>query len=86
MEMRPANIADRHVSTQQAFKWLEFEHLPSGSPQRIVSSMFHDLATNLLYSLGDGPEFTLCLRSLSQAKDYAVHQAVEDSRTDAANE
>jgi hypothetical protein len=72
------NVEGRHPSTQQAARWFAFDHLPAGSPQRLTSSLCHDLAEDLIDSLNDGPELTLALRHLEQAKNYAVHQAIQD--------
>ena len=72
----------RHPSTQQAARWFDFDHLPAGTKRRKTSALCHDLAADLISSLNDGPELTLALRSLEQAKNYAVHQAILDEEAD----
>lgn len=67
---------ERHPATQQMLKHFDFEHLRS-SELKAVSRKFHGLAHELLPLLPDGPELTVCLRKLLEAKDCAVRAAVE---------
>ena len=51
-------------------KWFEYAHLP-GHLQR-VSGLFHTLALEIVSELEPGPERTVALRKLLEAKDAAV--------------
>ena len=53
-------------------QYFNFEHLPESLQQ--VSKPFHDLAYNLVSSMGnfDNPQLDLCLIDLLRAKDCAV--------------
>jgi len=54
-----------------------FAHLPD--ELAVVSREFHDLGHRLLAVLHDGPELTVALRKLLEAKDAAVRQVVEQN-------
>jgi hypothetical protein len=58
----------------------EYEHLPPHLGR--VSRPFHDLAHQVADDLGDGPELTVGLRKLLEAKDSIVRHAVLESRKD----
>lgn len=45
---------------------------------KATSKLFHDLAHQLAATLSTGPEFSVALRKLLEAKDAAVRQCVED--------
>ncbi len=51
-------------------KWFAFEHLPLSL--RDTSKKFHDLAEDMVESIESGPERTVALRKLLEAKDAAV--------------
>ena len=51
-------------------KWFEYSHLPP--PLRDVSRGFSVIAVQLCESLEAGPERTVALRKLLEAKDAAV--------------
>lgn len=55
---------------ERMLKWFAFEHLPE--PLRTVSGYFHDLAVTLCTIVDPGPERTVALRKLLEAKDAAV--------------
>jgi len=55
-------------------KWFDIEHL-SGKP-RDTSAMFADLAYRIEAVIAPGPERTVSLRCLLQAKDAAVRATV----------
>lgn len=55
-------------------KWFAYEHLKS--PLRDVSILFHDLATIVVRNIEPGPERTVALRKLLEAKDAAVRAAL----------
>jgi hypothetical protein len=51
-------------------KWFEFDHLPE--PLREVSRSFSALANTVCVLVERGPERTVALRKLLEAKDAAV--------------
>ena len=51
-------------------KWFEFSHLPAHLQD--VSRAFHSLAHDLVTEVPGGPERTVALRKLLEAKDAAV--------------
>lgn len=51
-------------------KWFAFAHLPEHL--QAVSKPFHDVATLLCDAIESGPERTVALRKLLEAKDAAV--------------
>jgi len=55
-------------------KWFEFGHLPP--KLQPVSSLFWDLACQLCALVPPGPERTVSLRKLLEAKDAAVRAAL----------
>jgi hypothetical protein len=67
-------VEDRHPSTQQVMRYFEYSH--RRNDLAVVSKEFHILAHRLLCLLPDGPELTVALRKLLEAKDAVVRQAV----------
>lgn len=55
-------------------KWFHYEHLPENL--QAVSKPFCDLAEGIVSTLASGPERTVALRKLLEAKDAAVRAAV----------
>lgn len=55
---------------ERMLKWFEFAHLPE--ELQSVSSQFYDLAHSLCALVEQGPERTVALRKLLEAKDAAV--------------
>ena len=51
-------------------KWFAYDHLPQ--PLKSVSQQFHVLATNVVADIEAGPERSVALRKLLEAKDAAV--------------
>jgi hypothetical protein len=75
-----AALSTRHPSTQEKCLWLEPNpNLPPGAPAT-VALMFRDLRDQLLEAVGDGPQLTIGLQRLIDAKDAIVRQAIADSR------
>lgn len=68
----------RHPGTTHLLSLFAYEHLPPSL--QIVSKPFHDLAYQMVGSMGleDGPELSVALRKLVEAKDCAVRQRVID--------
>jgi len=76
--MSHLSLADRHPSTQEKMRWLTPNPgLPSGLPAT-VSRMFFDTGVKLVGILEDGPQLTIALQRLVDAKDAAVRQAIAD--------
>ena len=55
-------------------KWFEYEHLPEHL--QAVSMPFCKLAENVVATVPEGPERTVALRKLLEAKDAAVRAVV----------
>jgi hypothetical protein len=55
---------------ERMLKWFAFEHLPAHLQE--VSARFADLATSIVDTIEPGPERTVSLRKLLEAKDAAV--------------
>jgi hypothetical protein len=68
------NLADRHPATQQVARFFEFGHLPE--PQRRLSAPCYLLAEQMIRALPDGPELTVGLRKLLEAKDCFVRASL----------
>ena len=62
-----------HPSTEAILKFFEFDHLPQHL--QAISRPFGELAVMVSETL-EGPEATVCLRKLLEAKDCAVRAAV----------
>lgn len=70
-----------HPSTAAILRYFKSEHLP---PQlRVVSYPFANLAHAMVGTLPAGPEVTVCLRKLLEAKDCAVRAALDPPKDDA---
>lgn len=61
----------RHVGTQHIAQFFDYEHL-SREDMRAVSKQCHDLAAGMVAAVPDGPELTVGLRKLLEAKDCFV--------------
>lgn len=59
---------------ERMMKWFEYEHL--SGPPRNTSQIFSELAHSLVVRLEPGPERTVALRKLLEAKDAAVRATV----------
>jgi hypothetical protein len=62
-----------HPATAQVLRFFAFEHLPPKLQE--ISKPFAELADRVAHEL-DGPEATVCLRKLLEAKDCAVRAAL----------
>lgn len=58
------------MDTERMLKWFEYGHLPEHL--QAVSKPFGDLAVSLCETVQPGPERTVALRKLLEAKDAAV--------------
>ena len=61
---------EKSVQQECMMKWFAFDHLPEHL--RETSRGFHVLACNLCSMIEAGPERTVALRKLLEAKDAAV--------------
>lgn len=73
-ENQNAPIAVPAEPEERMLKWFTFNHLPV--PLRTVSSFFWDAACKICAVVPGGPERTVSLRKLLEAKDAAVRAAV----------
>lgn len=76
-----SNLADRHPATQQLLDFFAYDHLPPALAA--VSKPFSDLAHNFADSEASGPEMTVCLRKMLEAKDCAVRAHVAAKKVSA---
>lgn len=65
---------ENKMNDERMLKWLEWSHLPPRLQQ--VSHPFYDLALTICTLCDPGPERTVALRKLLEAKDAAVRAAV----------
>jgi hypothetical protein len=65
-----------HPATYEIFRFFAFDHLPPGKLRR-TSTRFYELAVELIEDEDlKGPELTVALRKLLEAKDAAVRAAL----------
>lgn len=64
-------------SEDRMLKYFRFAHLPPHLAA--VSAPFAELATRMVTELKAGPERTVALRKLLEAKDCAVRQKLDDA-------
>lgn len=64
-----------HPATKEMLKYFEYSHLPQNLQE--ISAPFCDLAHNFANLDLNGPEVTVCLRKLLEAKDCAVRAALQ---------
>lgn len=62
-------------SLDRMLKWFQYQHLPH--PLGSISKLFHDLALEVVHRVDGGPERTVALRKLLEAKDAAVRAALK---------
>jgi len=58
------------MNEERMMKWFEFAHLPEHL--QVVSAGFYELACSMCALVESGPERTVSLRKLLEAKDAAV--------------
>ena len=61
---------EENVNEERMMKWFEFAHLPEHL--QAVSKPFGELAALIVEVIDGGPERTVALRKLLEAKDAAV--------------
>jgi hypothetical protein len=62
---------------EEILKWFKFDHLRSESARK-VSSGFAQLAHSIVSICAPGPERTVALRKLLEAKDAAVRAKMDE--------
>jgi len=58
------------MDEDRMLKWFAFEHLPDHL--KVVSTKFYEAACSICTLVNPGPECTVALRKLLEAKDAAV--------------
>lgn len=71
-----------HPATENILQFFEFDHLPDHLKD--VSRVFKAVAEGMVKQVGEGPETTVGLRKLLEAKDCFVRQAVISSKKEEA--
>jgi hypothetical protein len=61
---------DESTKSERMLQWFEYKHLPDHL--KLVSMKFYELARALCAAVEPGPERTVALRKLLEAKDAAV--------------
>ncbi len=74
----PQNTADRHPAVAGLLRYFEWQHLPPHL--QAVSMPCSDIAHWMADNVPNGPELTVGLRKLLEAKDCFVRAAL-DTRT-----
>jgi len=64
-----------HPGVAALLRYFAWQHLPERLQQ--VSAPFGRLAAQMVETLPPGPEVTVCLRKLLEAKDCAVRAALD---------
>ena len=62
------------MEPERMMKWFAYTHLPE--KLQAVSAPFGDLASHVVNTIEPGPERTVALRKLLEAKDAAVRAAL----------
>jgi hypothetical protein len=73
-------MSARHPGTEHLLSLFDYEHLPLSL--QAISKPVHDLAHGLADTLRDGPELSVGLRHLWDAKNSLVAQRVIDLRAE----
>jgi hypothetical protein len=71
----PADYENRHPATVNLLRWFEFDHLQGEA--RLASQVCHEVAHEQVRRTPDGPELTMGLRKLLEAKDCFVRAAID---------
>ena len=62
--------SEEKIKAERMMKWFEYKHLPPALG--VVSAAFYNLAETVVLTIEPGPERTVALRKLLEAKDAAV--------------
>lgn len=63
------------MADERVLKWFQYLHLPPALQE--TSKQFHDLAIFVASSVNPGPERSISLRKLLEAKDAAVRAKMD---------
>lgn len=66
----------RHPAVAAVLRYFDYGHLPQGR-LRTTSQQVYRLAHDMADNLGEGPELTVGLRKLLEAKDAFVRAALD---------
>lgn len=69
------HLREMHPATQQVYRHFRYDHLPEHL--QLVSAPCCELAKAMIQQLPDGPELTVGLRKLLEAKDCFVRSALQ---------
>lgn len=69
------DVEGRHPATQHIARYFAYDHLPE--PMRTISAHSAALAAKMIDALPDGPELTVALRHLLEAKDAFVRASLD---------
>lgn len=72
--MEPETAAPAAAPEERMLKWFKFDHLPEHL--QAASARFWDCACGMIATTQPGPERTVALRKLLEAKDAAVRAAL----------
>jgi hypothetical protein len=75
MRMQDLDWTKRHLGTKHLARLFAFDHLPEGAV-RDTSGILASTAAQMIYLLPDGPELTVGLRKLLEAKDCFVRTEI----------
>jgi hypothetical protein len=75
----PSEFSNRHPATLSVFRYFEYEHL--SEPLKTISMYSYHLAEAMTRELPDGPELSMGLRKLLEAKDCFVRAALDIRRS-----
>lgn len=70
LERQLGLVEEPVMPEERMMKWFEFEHLPEHL--KVVSVKFYEVACSVCALVESGPERTVALRKLLEAKDAAV--------------
>jgi len=68
-------MTQTNLTCERMYKWFDFEHLRDGDA-RGISAPFQALAKIIVENVEPGPERTVALRKLLEAKDAAVRAVI----------
>lgn len=71
----PSEFSNRHPATLNIFRYFEYEHLLE--PLQTISMYSYHLAVAMINALPDGPELTMGLRKLLEAKECFLRAALD---------
>jgi len=75
IKLEDKRIQEAPVELERMLKWFDFDHLKDGDA-RGISAPFQALARIIVENVDRGPERTVALRKLLEAKDAAVRAII----------